>query len=48
VIKIVNNQGEYIDRPSQIFFEGKLTEGHFEIKIGGKTQLIAKGEWEIE
>jgi trans-2,3-dihydro-3-hydroxyanthranilate isomerase len=48
VIEIVNNQGEYIDRPSQIFFEGKLTEGHFEIKIGGKTQLIAKGEWEIE
>lgn len=48
VIEIINNQGEFINRPSQIFFEGKLSDGHFDIKIGGKTQLIAKGEWEIE
>jgi trans-2,3-dihydro-3-hydroxyanthranilate isomerase len=43
VIEIINNQGEFINRPSQIFFNGKL-DGHFDIKIGGKTQLIAK-EW---
>jgi trans-2,3-dihydro-3-hydroxyanthranilate isomerase len=48
VIEIINNQGEFINRPSQIFFEGKLSDGHYDIKIGGKTQLIAKGEWEIE
>lgn len=48
MINIINNQGEFINRPSQIFFEGKLSDEHFDIKIGGKTQLIAKGEWEIE
>ncbi|WP_339918560.1 PhzF family phenazine biosynthesis protein [uncultured Flavobacterium sp.] len=48
MINIINNQGEFINRPSQIFFEGKLSAEHFDIKIGGKTQLIAKGEWEIE
>jgi trans-2,3-dihydro-3-hydroxyanthranilate isomerase len=42
VIEIINN-GEFINRPSQIFFNGKLLDGHFDIKIGGKTQLIAKG-----
>lgn len=48
VIEIINNQGEFIKRPSQIHFNGKVLDGHFDIKIGGKTQLIAKGEWEIE
>ncbi|MFT4983079.1 MAG: trans-2,3-dihydro-3-hydroxyanthranilate isomerase [Flavobacterium sp.] len=48
VIEMINNQGEFINRPSQIYFNGKLWDGHFDIKIGGKTQLIAKGEWETE
>jgi trans-2,3-dihydro-3-hydroxyanthranilate isomerase len=48
VIEVINNQGEFINRPSQIFFNGKVSDGHFDIKIGGKTQLLAKGEWEIE
>lgn len=47
-IEIINNQGEFINRPSQIFFRGKLSDGRFDIKIGGKTQLVAKGEWKIE
>lgn len=46
-IQIINHQGDFINRPSQIYFEGKLTNDHFEIKIGGKTQFIAKGEWEV-
>lgn len=46
-IKIVNHQGDFINRPSQIYFDGKLTENHFDIKIGGETQFIAKGEWEV-
>ena len=46
-IQIINHQGEFINRPSQIYFDGKLTNNHFEIKIGGKSQFIAKGEWEF-
>ena len=46
-IKVVNHQGDFINRPSHIYFEGKLSENHFDIKIGGKTQFIAKGEWEV-
>jgi hypothetical protein len=42
VIEIINNQGEFINLPTN-FFNGKLLDGHFDIKIGGKTQLIAKG-----
>ena len=46
-IQIVNHQGEFINRASQIYFDGKLADNHFDIKIGGKTQVIAKGEWEV-
>lgn len=46
-IKITNHQGDCINRPSQIYFDGKVTENHFDIKIGGQTQFIAKGEWEV-
>ncbi|MDI6031742.1 PhzF family phenazine biosynthesis protein [Flavobacterium sp. LB2P84] len=46
-IKIVNHQGDFINRASQIYFDGKLSENHFDIKIGGETQFIAKGEWEV-
>jgi trans-2,3-dihydro-3-hydroxyanthranilate isomerase len=45
--KLINYQGDYIGRPSQIHFKGKLTENEFDIKIGGKVQFIAKGEWEV-
>jgi trans-2,3-dihydro-3-hydroxyanthranilate isomerase len=46
-IKMVNHQGDFINRPSRIYFDGKLTGDHFDIKIGGKTQFIANGEWEV-
>ncbi|MFV8357212.1 PhzF family phenazine biosynthesis protein [Flavobacterium sp. XS1P32] len=46
-IQITNHQGEYINRPSQIYFDGKLTNNDFDINIGGKSQFIAKGEWEV-
>jgi trans-2,3-dihydro-3-hydroxyanthranilate isomerase len=46
-IEIINHQGDFINRPSQIYFKGKLSENHFDIKIGGKTQFVAKGEWEV-
>jgi trans-2,3-dihydro-3-hydroxyanthranilate isomerase len=46
-IKMINHQGDFINRPSQIYFDGKLSENYFDIKIGGKTQFVAKGEWEV-
>ena len=46
-IKIINHQGEFINRASQIYFDGKRTGEVFDINIGGKTQFIAKGEWEV-
>jgi len=46
-IKTVNHQGDFINRPSRIYFDGKLSGDYFDIKIGGKTQYVAKGEWEV-
>jgi trans-2,3-dihydro-3-hydroxyanthranilate isomerase len=46
-IQTINHQGDFINRSSQIYFDGKVTKNYFDIKIGGKTQFIAKGEWEI-
>ncbi|PKB15694.1 PhzF family phenazine biosynthesis protein [Flavobacterium sp. 5] len=46
-IKSVNHQGDFMNRPSRIHFDGELAGDNFDIKIGGKTQFIAKGEWEV-
>jgi trans-2,3-dihydro-3-hydroxyanthranilate isomerase len=46
-IQIINHQGDFINRSSQIYFDGKVTKNHFDIRIGGKTQFVAKGEWEV-
>ncbi|TDW52571.1 trans-2,3-dihydro-3-hydroxyanthranilate isomerase [Flavobacterium sp. 270] len=45
-IALTNHQGDYIGRPSEIYFNGKLTNDVFDINIGGKAQFVAKGEWE--
>jgi trans-2,3-dihydro-3-hydroxyanthranilate isomerase len=45
--EMINYQGEAIGRPSQIHFKGKVTGEEFDIQIGGTTQFIAKGEWEV-
>ena len=47
VIKMTNHQGDFMNRPSRIYFDGELSGDNFDIKIGGKTQFIAKGEWEV-
>lgn len=44
--ELTNHQGDYINRPSEIYFKGKLTTDHYNINIGGKAQFVAKGEWE--
>ncbi|MDQ6531763.1 PhzF family phenazine biosynthesis protein [Flavobacterium sp. LHD-85] len=44
--KLTNHQGDYIGRPSEIYFNGKLSGDLFDIRIGGKAQFVAKGEWE--
>jgi trans-2,3-dihydro-3-hydroxyanthranilate isomerase len=46
-LEIINYQGDYIGRPSQIYFKGKVINNQFEIQIGGKAQFVAKGEWEL-
>jgi hypothetical protein len=43
VIEIINNQGEFINRPSQIFFNGKLWDGHFDIKLVEKHNSLQRG-----
>lgn len=44
--ELINHQGDYIGRPSEIYFNGKLSGDLFDIRIGGKAQFVAKGEWE--
>lgn len=46
-IQIINHQGDFINRPSQIYFDGKVTSNDYNINIGGKSQFIAKGDWEV-
>lgn len=46
-IEITNNQGANVGRPSKIEFNGFLSDTKFDIKIGGKTQFVAKGEWQL-
>jgi trans-2,3-dihydro-3-hydroxyanthranilate isomerase len=45
-IELINYQGDSIQRPSQIYFKGKVEDNTFSIQIGGKAQFIAKGDWE--
>ncbi|MDG2430841.1 PhzF family phenazine biosynthesis protein [Flavobacterium sp.] len=47
VIKLINNQGESVHRPSQIYFDGKVVGDQYDIRIGGQTQFIAAGEWQV-
>jgi trans-2,3-dihydro-3-hydroxyanthranilate isomerase len=44
--ELTNHQGDYIGRPSEIYFNGKFSGDLFDIRIGGKAQFVAKGEWE--
>lgn len=46
-IKMVNHQGEFVGRDSQIYFDGTLENDFFDINIGGQSQFVAKGEWEV-
>ena len=46
-IKTINYQGDFINRPSEIYFNGMVSQDHFDIRIGGKTKFIAKGEWSV-
>lgn len=45
-IETINHQGDFIHRPSRIYFKGELTENGYTIQIGGKSQFVAKGDWE--
>jgi trans-2,3-dihydro-3-hydroxyanthranilate isomerase len=43
VIRPMNNQGEIVNRPSQIYFDGEVKDDYFDIKIGGQSQFVASG-----
>lgn len=45
-IDTINHQGDFINRPSRIYFKGELTDNEYTIQIGGKSQFVAKGDWE--
>ena len=46
-IALINNQGEFINRSSQIHFDGRLENEVYDINIGGVTKYVAQGEWEV-
>ena len=46
-LQITNQQGDAIGRPSKIYFNGQWDGFNFDIKIGGNSQYIAKGTWEV-
>jgi trans-2,3-dihydro-3-hydroxyanthranilate isomerase len=39
------NQGYEMGRPSNVNMAAKLKNGTYDIRIGGKVQLVAKGDW---
>lgn len=45
-IETINHQGDFINRPSRIYFKGELKDKEYTIQIGGKSQFVAKGDWE--
>lgn len=48
-ISLKVEQGYEIQRPSLIYLEGELNENQvFALKVGGKVQKIAKGEWIVK
>lgn len=46
-IETINHQGDFINRPSRIYFKGELKDKEYTIQIGGKSQFVAKGDWEV-
>lgn len=46
-VVLINNQGEFINRSSQIHFDGRLENEVYDINIGGVTKYVAQGEWEV-
>ena len=47
-VKISVEQGYEIPRPSILYHDGhKISETEFSIRIGGKVQMVSKGEWMV-
>lgn len=44
-IKVETEQGFQMNRKSYLFLEGKLSEGRYDIKVGGYAKMVSKGEW---
>lgn len=46
-IEATVEQGFQLDRPSYIYLNGTLQDGHCELNVGGRTHLIAEGIWHV-
>ncbi len=44
-LTITINQGQAIGRPSKLYAAGRKNDDVYELTVGGKVQLIAKGAW---
>ena len=44
-VELKVEQGYEINRPSLIYHKGRLENENYELKIGGKVQLVSHGEW---
>jgi len=36
-----------IDRPSQLYLQSDISNEDFSIRVGGKFQVVAEGEWKV-
>ena len=46
-IDMINHQGHSVGRPSQIYFDGTVLDNKYDVRIGGKVQFVAQGEWTV-
>jgi len=44
-VEVIVGQGYEIDRPSQIYLKASKREAVFDIRVGGKVRVVAKGQW---
>jgi len=44
-VNLAVGQGYEIARPSQLYLRASKNGGKFEISVGGKVSIVAKGEW---
>jgi trans-2,3-dihydro-3-hydroxyanthranilate isomerase len=46
-VKVKVEQGFQMNRKSYLYLEGSLSEGHYNIQVGGYSNMISTGQWII-